>query len=106
MQRPGFWVAVSLASGLLQAWDAGGFVVGRLAAVVTLAGLVFPMATIALRVPHGVRIAALVVGAILLVVARLTSPVSLNGLHLTLFPAAVYILVLRGFTFDGHQQSA
>ena len=106
MQRPWFWVVVSLVLGLLQAWDAGGFAMGRLVAVVTLAGLVFPIATIALRVPHGVRIGALALGAILLVVARLSSPVSLNGLHLALFPAAVYILVLRGLTFDGHQQSA
>ena len=106
MLRQGFWVVISLAVGLLQAWDSGGFSSGVLVAALSTAGIVLPAAAIATNVPHGVRIAALVVGAILLVGARLAAPVSLNGLHLALFPAALYILFLRGLAFDGQQQSA
>jgi hypothetical protein len=106
MSRQGFWVVISLAVGLLQVWDSGGFASGPFVAVLSAAGIALPAAAIAARVSHEVRIAALVVGAILLVGARLAAPVSLNGLHLALFPAALYILFLRGIAFDGHQQSA
>ena len=106
MLRQGFWVVISLAVGLLQAWDSGGFSSGLLVAALITAGIALPAATIATIVPHGLRIAALLVGAILLVGARLAAPVSLNGLHLALFPAALYILFLRGLAFDGQRQSA
>ena len=106
MSRQGFWVVISLAVGLLQALDSGGFASGPFVAVLIAAGIAISVAAIAARVPQTVRVAALVVGAILLVGARLAAPVSLNGLHLALFPAALYILFLRGTAFDGQQQSA
>jgi len=106
MSRQGFWLVISLAVGMLQAWDSGGFSSGPLVAALIVVGIALPAATIAARVPHEVRIAALVVGAILLVGARLAAPVSLNGLHLALFPAALYILFLRRIAFDGQLQSA
>ena len=106
MSRQGSWIVISLAVGLLQALDAGGFACGPFVAVLTAAGVAIPAVAIAARVPHEVRVAALVVGAILLVGARLAAPVSLNGLHLALFPAALYIVFLRRISFDGQQQSA
>jgi hypothetical protein len=105
MSSQGFWVVISLAVGLLQAWDSGGFASGPFVAVLIAAGIAIPAAAIAGPVPHEVRVAALVVGAILLVGARLAAPVSLNGLHLALFPAALYLLFLRGLVTNA-QQSA
>ena len=106
MSRQGLWVAISLAVGLLQAWDSGGFSSGPLVAALIVVGGALPAVAIAARASHEVRITVLVVGAILLVGARLAAPVSLNGLHLALFPAALYILFLRRMAFDGQQQSA
>jgi hypothetical protein len=45
---------------------------------------------------QGVRIGALVFAAVALTLARWSSPEPLNGLHLALLPAALYILVVQG----------
>jgi hypothetical protein len=106
MQKRGFWVAASLAVGLLQAWDSGAFASGPVVLLLTIAGLTIPTAAIAMRSPDIVRIAGLAVGALLLVGARMVAPGPLNALHLALFPAALYILFLRGVLPDGQHQSA
>ena len=43
MLRQGFWVAISLAVGLLQAWDSGGFSSGLLVAALITAGIAWPL---------------------------------------------------------------
>jgi hypothetical protein len=96
MQNKWFWVAVSAAVGTVQALDSGISQAGTPAAVLAGIGIAAPIAAIAVHVNHGVRIATLVVGAIFLVAARMVSPVSLNTLHLALFPAALYILLVKG----------
>ena len=106
MQKPGLWVVISLGVGLLQGWDSGGFSAGMFVAFLTAAGILLPAITIAMKVPHELRIVALAAGAILLVGARMAAPVSLNGLHLALFPAALYLLFLRGLLIHAQQQSA
>ena len=106
MLRRSFWILASLGIGLLQGWDSGAFSSGLLPALLTLAGIALPTAAIAMTVRDEVRIGALILGAALLVGARLVAPVSLNALHLALFPAALYILLVKGLFADGQQQSA
>lgn len=106
MQHRSFWFAASLGLGLLQGWDSGAFSSGLLPLLLTLLGIGFPTAAIAMHLSNGARIAALVVGAVLLVGARVAAPDSLNALHLALFPAALYILILRGLFSDEQRQSA
>jgi hypothetical protein len=98
-----FWVIASLGIGLLQAWDSGAFAGRALIIGLTLAGILTPTATIAADTSHRVRLVALVVGAVLLVGARMLSPVALNTLHLALFPAAVYILFITGLVRGARQ---
>jgi hypothetical protein len=105
MQNPTFWVIASLGIGLLQAWDSNAFSSGPVVTLLALTGIVLPTAAIAMRVHQGLQIGVLIVGAVLLVAARLLAPESLNALHLALFPAAVYTLIFRGLFSNGQQQS-
>ena len=86
----------SLLIGLLQAWDSGALQAGPAAQSLIVVGILLPVAAIAATVGQGVRIASLVCAALLLVWARMISPVSLNTLHLALFAPALYILVVTG----------
>jgi hypothetical protein len=106
MQSRIFWFAASLGLGLLQGWDSGAFSSGLLPLALTLVGIGLPTVAIAVTRSDSARIGALVVGAVLLVGARLAAPGSLNALHLALFPAALYILILRGLFSDGQRQAA
>jgi hypothetical protein len=90
------WAGLALAVGLLQAWDSGGFAVGLGVAVLAALGVILPAATILATRAQEARMAALVLGLALLTWARIASPVSLNGLHLSLFVPAVYVLLLPG----------
>jgi hypothetical protein len=81
---------------VFQALDSGIAEAGSLAMTLAGIGIAAPIGTIATNVNHGVRIATLVAGAVLLVAARIVSPVALNTLHLALFPAALYILLVKG----------
>lgn len=85
-------LVMSVAVGVLQAWDAGAWAVGATVATLTATALAVVAVTLVVRVPQTVRIGALIGGASLLTVARMISPVSLNALHLALFPAALVIL--------------
>jgi len=106
MLKRTFWVAASLGIGLLQAWDSKALSSEILPALLTLAGIAVPTAAIASAWEQKVRIAALMAGAMLLLGARVTASVPLNALHLALFPAALYILILEGLLTDGQRQSA
>jgi hypothetical protein len=86
----------SLLIGLLQAWDSGALQAGPAAQFLIVVGVLLPVAAIAATVGQGVRIAALVCAALMLVWARVISPVSLNTLHLALFAPALYILLVAG----------
>ena len=86
----------SLLIGLLQAWDSGALQAGSAAQLLIVVGILLPVAAIAATVGQGVKIASLVCAALLLVAARMISPVALNTLHLALFAPALYILVVTG----------
>ena len=105
MQNRWFWVVVSAAVGVFQALDSGIAEAGTLAVVLAGIGIAAPIATIATNVDHTVRIATLAGGAILLVAARVVSPVPLNTLHLALFPAALYILLVKGLMPGARRQA-
>jgi|SoiMethySBSTD1v2_1073268.scaffolds.fasta_scaffold1989917_2 hypothetical protein len=96
MKNKGFWVAAALSVGLLQTWDSGAFAGEGWIAALALVAVLAPVASIAVDAGQGVRILALVFGAVLLVLARVGSPEPLNAVHLALLPAALYILVVQG----------
>ena len=96
MKNKGFWVAAALSVGLLQTWDSGAFAGEGWIAALALVAVLAPVASIAVDAGQGVRILALVFGAVLLVLARVASPEPLNAVHLALLPAALYILVVQG----------
>jgi hypothetical protein len=106
MQNRTFWVVASAAIGGLQAWDSGVAAAGTVPLALTALGIGAPTLAIAMSLHHGWRIAALVAGAILLVGARLLSPVTLNTLHFSLFPAAMYILIVKGLGLGASRQTA
>ena len=106
MRNRVFWVMASLGMGLVQAWDSTAFSSGAAPAWLTLAGIAAPTLAIALPVHHGARIAALAVGALLLLAARMAAPIALNALHLALFPAALYILFVKALLPDARNQAA
>jgi hypothetical protein len=107
MSKKGYWAVVAGALGALQAWDSGIFASGSAVVVgLTMVAVVLAVVSIIMRTSDGVRIAALVIGAILLTIVRVMSPVDLNTLHLALFPAAVYILFLTRLSPDARREHA
>ena len=86
------WAGGALAVGLLQAWDSNALQAGAFAQMLIGLGVVAPAVAIAAPAGQAVRLSALVLGFALLTWARMISPVSLNALHIGLFPAAIYLL--------------
>ena len=78
--------------GNLQAWDSNVHEAGLL--IMLLVSLAIPLPPIALLVPFEQKymVGALVVSLILLVFARMLSPVPLPGLFLILVPAAMGLI--------------
>lgn len=93
-EKKAFWVAASLVMGFLQAWDSGALQAEGFARVLIATGILLPAVAIGAPVGQGVRIAALLVAAVILVWARMIASTSLNGLHLALFVPALYILIV------------
>jgi hypothetical protein len=106
MGNRGYWVVASLGIGILQSWDSGAFSSGALVIALTMVGILLPTISIAMDIDHGFRIGALIAGCILLVAARMLAPVSLNTLHLALFPATVYIIFVKGLSLGAKQPAA
>jgi hypothetical protein len=107
MSNNGYWAVLAASLGVLQAWDSGVFASGSVLVVgLTMAALALAAVSIITRTNDGVRIVALLAGAVLLTFARVLSPVSLNTLHLALFPAAVYILFMRRLIPDARREHA
>lgn len=81
--------------GSLQAWDSNVHEAGLL--TVLLVSLAIPLSPVALLVPmrRSYFLGAFALSAILLVLARLISPISLPGLFIILFP------VMMGLIFSG-----
>jgi len=100
-----YWVVAALGMGFLQAWDSGAFEVGGMVAAITVTGILIPAVTLVMRINHGIRIAALVVGSGLLVWARIIAPESLNTLHLALFPSYLAILIVGGQSWAHHAET-
>jgi hypothetical protein len=86
------WVTGSLIMGFLQSWDSGGLQAPPFAQGLIAAGILAPAAAIALSQNFFVRLSALVGAALLLLWARMITPVSLNTLHLGLMVPAMFIL--------------
>ena len=78
--------------GNLQAWDSNVHEADLL--IVLLVSLAIPLAPIALLIPleQKYMVGALVVSLILLVLARLLSPIPLPGLFLILVPSAMGLI--------------
>lgn len=95
MRDERIWILVVGLLGMLQMWDSGVLAAGTLPVLTSMVALGTVLATVAGSDSHALRLAALVMGAGLLTIARLTAPAALNGLHLALFPAAVMILLSR-----------
>lgn len=87
---------IVLSLGALQAWDSGAFAAGFTVTLLALAGVAAaglpPLISRDLRV----WVAGIVSSAILLTIARLVSPTSLNELHLILLVAAIAVLAASG----------
>ena len=88
-----FWALLSAVGGLLQAWDSGAFAAGPLVGGLAVAGIGIVSAAIGVTTNQAVRLSALVAGFVLLTMARVVAPSSLNTLHLALFIPAIYLLV-------------
>jgi hypothetical protein len=86
------WSGIVVTIGLLQAWDSGGFASGPAVAALVVSGLGAAAAPIAFSSKAELRIGGLVLGFALLTWARIIAPAALNGLHLSLFAAALYVL--------------
>lgn len=103
------WAAGILAIGLLQAWDSNALQADAFARALIVAGVVLPAAAIAAPVGQLARIVALIAAAALLTWARMITPVSMNALHIGLFPAALYILFVTRWVApppgDNHQRA-
>ena len=97
LQNRVLWAGVMLAVGVLQAWDSNALQAGSFLGAIVALGILTPSMAIAATTDRPVRIAALLVGAILLTWARMRAPVTLNTLHLAIFPAAIYILFVAGW---------
>jgi hypothetical protein len=78
--------------GSLQAWDSNVHEAGLL--IVLLVSLAIPLTPIALLIParQQYMVGALVLALILLILARLVSPISLPGLFLILVPAVMGLI--------------
>jgi hypothetical protein len=81
-----------LVLGILQAWDSNVFEAGL--GIVLLVSLALPLAPIALlaQVKQQYMVGALVLALILLLLARLVSPIPLPGLYISLVPAAMGLI--------------
>lgn len=93
MRDERIWTLVVGLLGILQAWDSGVLTAGTLPLLLSVAALGGVFASLVGSNSYPLRLAVLVLGAVLLVAARLTAPAALNGLHLALFPAAIMILL-------------
>lgn len=85
-----------LVLGVLQAWDSGAFGTGPLVATLALVGVA--LAGLPLLVSREVRVwlAGVILSALVLTIARIVSPVSLNTLHLIAFAGAIGTFVCSG----------
>ncbi|HEX7121229.1 MAG TPA: hypothetical protein VF178_02585 [Gemmatimonadaceae bacterium] len=87
---------IVLVLGALQAWDSGAFAAGFTVAMLALAGVAAGGLPLLVSRDLRVWVAGIVSSAILLIIARLVSPTSLNELHLILLVAAIAILAASG----------
>ena len=78
--------------GVLQAWDSDVFEAGL--SIVLLVSLAIPLVPIVLLMPvrQPYMVGALVLALILLLLARLLSPIPLPGLYIILAPAAMGLI--------------
>jgi hypothetical protein len=106
VQNRSLWVVLTVVVGLLQAWDSGALRAGPAAQVAMALGIAVPAVALALTEKWAVWVAALIAGAVLLTIARLTSLVSLNALHIALMVPAMYIFfVCRWQEMAGAKQA-
>jgi preprotein translocase subunit SecG len=91
MHRRGLLLAVvALVGGTMQAWDSNVFAAPASIIVLVMIAVVLPAAALLTR-SGVVRIGALVGAALLLVAARVSSPLTHNTLHMATLIAALCI---------------
>lgn len=91
MQNRLLWAALTVIVGGLQALDSGALQAGSGAQVLIAVGIAAPALALALTGKWEVWVTALVVGAGLLVWARVISLVPLNALHIGAMVPGMYI---------------
>jgi hypothetical protein len=79
--------------GCLQAWDSGVLASGPLAKVLACAGIAIPALAAVMRASFSGTLAAVVVSAVLLIAARVVSPIPLPELLLVSVIAALLLFV-------------
>ena len=89
------WAALSLAVGMLQAWDSGILQAGSTAALLVVVGVLLPAAALVVTTNWTAWLAGLCAGALRLVAGRLLSPVPLNAVHVGLMVPAIYVLFVH-----------
>jgi len=85
------WALLTVVVGGLQALDSGALRAGSGAQALIVLGIAAPALALALTAKWEVWLIALIVGAGLLVWARVISLVSLNALHIGMMVPAMYI---------------
>jgi hypothetical protein len=88
------WAAVIGILGVLQAWDSGVFVAGTSVILLAMAGIAAPVAAFLLSPSYPAHWLSIAVMLVLLTCARMVSPISLNGLHITIVPASFLALAM------------
>jgi hypothetical protein len=86
------WSVLSIVAGALQAWDSGILQAGPTAGMLVAMGVLVPGIALASTTSWTAWIGSLVAGAVLLAAGRMTSPVSLNAVHIGLMVPAIYVL--------------
>lgn len=87
---------IVLTLGTLQAWDSGAFAVGLTVTMLALAGVAAAGVPLLISRDLRVWVAGIVSSAILLTIARLVAPTSLNELHLIVLVGAIATFAASG----------
>ena len=82
---------ICLVMGSLQAWDSGVLGAGRTVQALTALAIALPAVAVVVTRSYGVHVLAVAAAFVLLTIARVLSPVSLNTLHFIAFIPAMII---------------
>lgn len=83
---------ISIILGSLQAWDSDAHTGGLLVMLLVSTAIALPAVTLQAPLKSSYVLAAFIVSFLLLIIARLISPVPLPGLFLVVLPAGISLL--------------